>query len=115
MINPVVQEAALDIAKAGAVSARASPPSARAWASVASAPPRRRASPSAEADGKIRGIAIILAAFIEGVALFAVVLTLLIDRLSPIPAGERHLEFAACLGRDRWRVSRGPRRALGIL
>ena len=31
-----------------------------------------------EADGKIRGIAIILAAFIEGVALFAVVLTLLI-------------------------------------
>ncbi|MEE2940264.1 MAG: ATP synthase F0 subunit C, partial [Planctomycetota bacterium] len=31
-----------------------------------------------EADAKIRGIAIILAAFVEGVALFAVVLTLLI-------------------------------------
>ncbi|MEM6571530.1 MAG: ATP synthase F0 subunit C [Planctomycetota bacterium] len=31
-----------------------------------------------EAEAKIRGIAIILAAFVEGVALFAVILTLLI-------------------------------------
>ena len=35
-----------------------------------------------EADGKIRGIAIILAAFIEGVSLFAVVVTLLIATAS---------------------------------
>ena len=72
MINPVVQEAALDIAKAGA-GIGAGMGIGRIGASAAEGIARQP-----EADGKIRGIAIILAAFIEGVALFAVVLTLLI-------------------------------------
>ena len=80
MINPVVQDHGLSTSpRPEPVSARASPRSARAWsigrigASAAEGIARQP-----EADGKIRGIAIILAAFIEGVALFAVVVTLLI-------------------------------------
>ena len=79
MINPLVEEAALDIAKAGAgigaglAAIGAGMGIGRIGASAAEGIARQP-----EADGKIRGIAIILAAFIEGVALFAVVLTLLI-------------------------------------
>jgi len=79
MINPVVQEAALDIAKAGAgIGAGLAAIGAGMGIGRLGGAAAEGIARQPEADGKIRGIAIILAAFIEGVALFAVVVTLLI-------------------------------------
>lgn len=86
MINPVVQEAAqegakaaLDIAKAGAgIGAGLAAIGAGMGIGRLGGAAAEGIARQPEADAKIRGIAIILAAFIEGVALFAVVVTLLI-------------------------------------
>ena len=79
MINPALQEATLDIAKAGAgIGAGLAAIGAGMGIGRLGAGAAEGIARQPEADGKIRGIAIILAAFIEGVALFAVVVTLLI-------------------------------------
>ncbi len=79
MINPVVQEAALDIAKAGAgIGAGLAAIGAGLGIGRLGAGATEGIARQPEAEAKIKGIAIILAAFVEGVALFAVVVTLLI-------------------------------------
>ena len=80
MFNPVQEpEAALDIAKAGAgIGAGLAAIGAGIGIGHIGAGATEGIARQPEADAKIRGIAIILAAFIEGVALFGVVVTLLI-------------------------------------
>ena len=79
IVNPVVQEAALDIAKAGAgIGAGLAAIGAGLGIGNLGRGAAESIARQPEADGKIRGIAIILAAFIEGVSLFAVVVALLI-------------------------------------
>ncbi|MEM1453043.1 MAG: ATP synthase F0 subunit C [Planctomycetota bacterium] len=79
MINPVVQETAMDIAKAGAgIGAGLAAIGAGIGIGHIGAGATEGIARQPEAEAKIRGIAIILAAFVEGVALFAVILTLLI-------------------------------------
>ena len=80
MFNPVQEpEAALDIAKAGAgIGAGLAAIGAGIGIGHIGAGATEGIARQPEADAKIRGIAIILAAFVEGVALSAVVLTLLI-------------------------------------
>ncbi len=86
MINPFVQENSVEIAKATMSVAKAGAGIGAGLAAIGAGMGIGRLGAAAaegiarqpEADGKIRGIAIILAAFIEGVSLFAVVVTLLI-------------------------------------
>ena len=80
MFNPVQEpQAAVDIAKAGAgIGAGLAAIGAGLGIGKIGASAAEGIARQPEADAKIRGIAIILAAFVEGVALFAVVLTLLI-------------------------------------
>jgi len=86
MIEPIVQESAVDVAKATMSVAKAGAGIGAGLAAIGAgigigqigAGAAEGIARQPEADGKIRGIAIILAAFIEGVSLFAVVVTLLI-------------------------------------
>ena len=80
MFNPVQEpQAALDIAKAGAgIGAGLAAIGAGLGIGKIGASAAEGIARQPEADSKIRGIAIFLAVFVEGVALFAVVLTLLI-------------------------------------
>ena len=79
MINPVVQEAVLDIAKGGAgIGAGLAAIGAGLGIGRLGAGAAEGIARQPEAEPKIKGIAIILAAFVEGVALFAVVVNLLI-------------------------------------
>lgn len=78
MIEPF-QEAALDIAKAGAgIGAGLAAIGAGIGIGQIGKGAAEGIARQPEADGKIRGIAIILSAFIEGAALFGIVVTLLI-------------------------------------
>lgn len=86
MINPFVQDNAVEVAQATMSVAKAGAGIGAGLAAIGAGIGIGQIGRGAaegiarqpEADGKIRGIAIILAAFIEGVALFAVVVTLLI-------------------------------------
>ena len=89
MIEPILQDSETAVAVAKAVSlgiAKAGAGIGAGLAAIGAGMGIGRLGASAaegiarqpEADGKIRGVAIILAAFIEGVALFGVVVALLI-------------------------------------
>lgn len=80
MIEPLQDtQAALDIAKAGAgIGAGLAAIGAGIGIGQIGRGAAEGIARQPEADAKIRGIAIILAAFIEGVALFGIVVTLLI-------------------------------------
>ena len=77
MINPVVQETAMDIAKAGAgIGAGLAAIGAGIGIGHIGAGATEGIARQPEAEAKIRGIAINLAAFVEGVALIDLILTL---------------------------------------
>ncbi len=80
IIEPLLQDpGALSIAKAGAgIGAGLAAIGAGIGIGKIGAGAAEGIARQPEADAKIRGIAIILAAFIEGVALFGIVVTLLI-------------------------------------
>ena len=80
MIEPLQDtQAALDIAKAGAgIGAGIAAIGAGLGIGKIGAGAAEGIARQPEADGKIRGVAIILSAFIEGATLFAIVVTLLI-------------------------------------